>query len=104
MSNSNDRDLSGNASLLSQLSELQKLEDDYGLPAAAKFLTQGLERLEIETTEEKSRGFLETAKVLQQRDINVGYIVDELKDKAANIAINISKSLTQPELVSSKEE
>ncbi|NNH77354.1 hypothetical protein HLH17_06645 [Acinetobacter sp. ANC 5380] len=96
MSKSNDKDLSGNASLLSQLSELQDIERKYGRETTAEFLKNGLERLEVNVTTEKAEGFLEIAQTLQNRDARVGYIVKDLEDRTAKAAAEISNRLQQP--------
>lgn len=97
MSNSNDKDLYGNASLLSQVSELQEIERKYGRETTAGFLKNGLQRLDVNVTHEKAEGFLEITQALQQRDARVGYIVKDLEDKAAKAAAEISNQLQQPD-------
>ena len=97
---------SGNASLLAQLKEIQEIKDEYGNEATEVFVAKSIERSTGETfTRENANGLLRGIAYMQQKDINVGYVVKETSTKVDNILLNImSENSTQHHELESDED
>lgn len=87
-----DDKISGNASLLAQVSEIQSIEKKYGHEATAQLLKEGLQKhTGTEVSKENAKGFLVISKVLQNQNARVEDIVQEKQDEIAAKVINIFK-------------
>lgn len=85
----NDK-VSGNASLLTQISELQSYENKYGHETTAKLLQEGLQRnAKIGVSEEQASGFLTITKALQNQNVQVPEVVKEKQDEVTKIVTEI---------------
>lgn len=87
-----DNNISGNASLLAQVSEIQSIEKTYGREATAQLLKDGLQRnTGTEVSKENAKGFLVISKVLQNHNARIEQVVQEKQDEIAATFISIFK-------------
>ncbi|MDM1248975.1 hypothetical protein HX005_16470 [Acinetobacter sp. R933-2] len=96
MKNDRGDELSGNASLLCQLSELQQKEQEYGREATAKLMSNGFKRtIGKNISSEKCEGFLEIAETFQKTDARLGYAIAEEEAKVAHAATEKMQEILQ---------
>lgn len=96
MKNDRGDELSGNASLLCQLSELQQKEQEYGREATAKLMSNGFKRtIDKNISPEKCEGFLEVSQIFQKMDARLGYAIEEEETKVAHAAAEKMQEILQ---------
>jgi len=90
----NNTELFGNASLLSQTSEVQQVEREYGTEATSKLMSNGFKRtMNKDISPEKCSGFLEITKIFQNNDARLGYAIKEEENKVAIMVANKIKEI-----------